>query len=82
MKEDNFDFSKELNKIVEYKKDGFEWELSTGYTIWVDKFDKKEKSYRIMIAENGSNHFIQVGRLTNPKAFKKAFNKINNESEK
>ena len=82
MKENDFGFSKELNKIVEYKKNGFEWELSTGYTLWVDKFDKKEKSYRIMIAKNGSNHFLQIGRLTEPKMFQKAFNKLNNESEK
>ncbi len=62
----------DLYKIIEEQNKDFEVESSTGYSLWITKvFRPKQKSYCLLIAEKGSNHFKQIGTIKDPVLFKK-----------
>lgn len=52
-------------------REDFSCQISTGYKIWVTKLSGKEKSYGIYVAEENSNDYIRIGRLTNVELFRK-----------
>lgn len=52
-----------INELEKYKTNGIKLELNNGDAIVFDKFDYKDKYYRVYVYTKSENTYYEVGRI-------------------